>query len=195
MKSTSLRIRPARIVPAVIAALAILLSATALLWWAIGSLRSGALLLEDELSQFARTSASAPTSIAVAAVIVLIGAAFVLMALMPGKRRVLAVAEAPTSGVSGARATANTWSTRTHLAVTTAGVANLVASAADQVDGVDSVSVTATARRVRVDVRTSLREHADIRAAVRDRTASRLADLNLYSPPRISVSANVRDVS
>lgn len=187
MRTSSLRTRSARVTPAAIASAVILVLAALLLWWGIDSLTTGTLLGSDRISQVAETPAADSAALVIAGAAVLLGLILIAAAILPGRKRLTGLA-APGGEQPGAR-------TDTHIALTTSGLAHLAAGIADQVDGVDAVSVAAAPRRVRVRITTPVRDHAGIRAEVAESIEARLAELHLTRSPQVSVSATVKELT
>jgi hypothetical protein len=144
-RTTSLRRRPARTIPATVTAVVLLALGIGLVWAAAARLAQGS------WPAFAdRTAAVVATwtwgSVAVLLVslaVAVIGLVLVIAALKPGQPTALTL----DGGSDGA-------GVHTEVVMTRRSVAKLATARAGQVDGVDSVSTVVGARRVTVTVRT-----------------------------------------
>lgn len=125
-----------------------------------------------------------PGLIAAEVVLVLLGIVLIAKALRPGRLRVarLTVADSPSVR-------------NTDVTLSRRGIARLAAARADEIDGVDSLSTTATGRRVVLKVDTRAADTAGIREAVRSAVAERLAQASLQPAPRVKVEMRSRAAS
>ncbi|WP_380166353.1 DUF6286 domain-containing protein [Jannaschia sp. R86511] len=167
--------RTRRVVPAVVAGLALLALGA---WAATAAL--GHLLGQDPTGTagpLARALAGAPWQdpvvVAAGAVLLLLGLLALLAALLPGRRVVLALQGA---GATGPRA-----------GITRTGLRRAVAAAAEDVDGVDRADATVRDGRVEVRARSGLRDVGDLRARVEQAVTDRLAAIPLARRPRVQV--------
>ncbi len=125
-----------------------------------------------------------PALIAAEAVLILLGLVLLAKALRPGVLRVAQVASPASPAVR-----------HTDVTLSRRGVARLAASRADEIDGVDSLSTTATGRRVTLKVDTRSADAAGVRETVRAAVAERLAQATLQPSPRVSVDVRSRTTS
>ncbi|QGN32104.1 DUF6286 domain-containing protein [Microlunatus sp. Gsoil 973] len=82
----------------------------------------------------------------------------------------------------------------TEFVISRRGIARLAAAHADLVDGVESVTVKAGARRVRVSVGTTSRHTGDIAQAVTVAVQAALTDAGLSPVPRINTTAWTKEI-
>lgn len=167
--------RTRRVVPAVVAGLALL----ALGAWA-ATAAVGHLLGQDPTATagplaraLAETSWQDPVLVAAGAVLVVLGVVAVLASLLPGRQVVLALqgegAAGPTTGI------------------TRSSLARAVRQAAEDVDGVDHADASVRGGRVDVRARSALRDVGDLRARVEKAVADRLTAIPLARRPRVQV--------
>lgn len=181
----TLRRRPSRTWPATLTAVVLLAAGVLAAVAAITRLVDGdwpSAWTSVQQSVTSATWGSTALRVAVVASMVL-GLVLLLAALVPGARRAAGLAA---TGSSAAR--------RTEVAMTSRGLARVAAAAADTVDGVDRVSVSATDRAVRLRIRSSTREDA---AQVRDRVhqvvTDRLQGIAVQPTPRVRVAVVVKE--
>jgi hypothetical protein len=170
--------RPRRMVPAMIVA-AVLVVVSALAAAGIIAVLAGRrldILHADAIGRWlAGLSWSDPVAKVVGAVVVLVGLLLVVIAIVPGRPRVVALNCAEPDVVAG---------------ITRRGLRCVAAVAASDVDGVDRVRTKARGRRVRVKVTTPLRDSADAGAVAgrtRQAVEKALDDLDLARPVRVAV--------
>ena len=186
MTHRSLRTRSARIGPAAIISVVILVLAALLLWWGIRSLTEGSLTGSAHITAVMQTSAADTIALTIAGATVALGLVLIGTAILPGAKRLSALATTDNDSTAVR--------TGTSIALTSKGLATLAASAADQIDGVDTVRVAATAGHVRVRITTPVRAHAGIRREVAEAVRARLAELHLTRMPQVRVSAAVKEL-
>lgn len=170
--------RPRRMVPATIVAGVIFVVAAMVAAGIVAGLagrRIDLLHAEAITSWLARLHWDDPGVRIIAAVVALAGLVLVRFALAPGRPRVVALATETSDVLMG---------------VTRRGLCRVAAAAAGDVDGVERVRARARGRRIRLTVRTPLRDRADAKAvAERARVAAEQAldHLDLAHPARLKV--------
>ncbi|GAA1362038.1 hypothetical protein GCM10009596_21030 [Arthrobacter rhombi] len=166
MTRTSLRPRPARVVPATIAAVVLILLGAALAVLAILRLQDGAwpsaatFLADAGNRQWGARSIAAGGGI-----LALIGLVMVLCGILPGRSSSRST-PVPAAGESVETAEA---------AVTRRGTQHLVENRVRALDGVGSCSARLSGTKLSVTVRTPLREHDELARAVQTVTDDVLA--------------------
>ena len=184
-KSSSLRRRPSRSIPAGIVAALLAVAGVAVLWatverlatgswpgWVVGVHRWGA----------TQTFGSVVV-IVVSSAVALLGVLLLITALRPGMPNAYNVD--PGAGVSGGRPDS---AQSTEFVMTRRAVARLATAHADLVDGVNSVSATVTSRRVTLSVNTSSAQTEDIDRLVTSRVTDALAAVGLSPPPTVTTT-------
>jgi len=170
--------RPRRMVPATIVAAVIIVVAAltaagivaALIGRPIAFLHAGAIG-----SWLTRTPWSDPVALAIGAVLVVLGLVLVLIALVPGKAKVVGL---------------DTGRPDVLMALTRRGLRHVAATSAGNVDGAEHARATARGRRVRVTVTTPLRDRAEAEATRERATAAvteALDRLDLTRPVTVKV--------
>lgn len=180
----ALRQRPARSIPAVLAALIITAIGVVLAWLAITRLATGS--WPPVLSQTGRVlspySWASGVPIAILVGVLVIGIIMLLTGILPGQYNALAV-QAGTKPAVGA----------TDFVITRRAVAKLAAASADQIDGVDYVSATATSRRVQLNVRTASERTDAIKARVIGAVQASLEQAGLSRVPTVGATVSTKN--
>ncbi len=182
---TALRRRPSRTVPATVVAVVLLAAGALSAVVGIARLVEGRWPTAFTTVQESATGASWGSTAVWAATVALavVGLVLLVAALVPGSRRAVGIAR-QTPAATGHR----------EVAMTTRGLARIAAAAADTVDGVDRVSVSAGPGLVRLRVWSGSRDDA---ALVRDRVqhvvTERLQQLGLQPSPRVRVALTVKE--
>ncbi|MBG0740451.1 hypothetical protein IV500_13775 [Paeniglutamicibacter antarcticus] len=181
-RSTSLRRRPSRTVPALIVGILLLAAGVALVWLTIARLMNGtwSMVLQgprDWLTGLTWNSAGA-WGVGVGAVVV--GVILLLCAIVPGGFSALPVRSPDGSDQAPVQ--------EQETVMTRRAVAQLARARCGQIDGVSSVTATATGKRVHLNVKTSLRESGDLRARVTDTISEHLETAGLDPVPRVSAT-------
>lgn len=184
-KSSSLRRRPSRTIPAGIVAALLAVAGVAGVWatverlatgswpgWVVGAHRWGA----------TQTFGSVVV-IVVSTTVALLGVLLLITALRPGMSNAYNID--PGAGVSGGRPDP---SQSTEFVMTRRAVAKLATAHADLVDGVDSVSATVTSRQVTLSVNTSSAQTEDLDRLVTSRVTDALAAVGLSPPPTVTTT-------
>ena len=188
-RSTRLRHRPSRAVPALTVGTLLLAAGAALVWLSITRLVNGTwpTLLQgprDWLLAVAWNDA-AIWQIGIAAVVA--GVILLLCAIIPGGLSALTI---DTSGTDvGDQASVQQQET----VMTRRAVAHLAKARCLQIDGVGSASATATTRRVHVNATTFLHEPGDLRTRITDTVRARLEETGLSPVPQVTATVRSRD--
>ncbi len=178
-RTTSLRRRPARTIPATVTALVLLALGVGLVWAAVVRLSQGSWpAFADQTATFVAAWTWGSIAVLVASLAVaVIGLILVIAALKPGPPTALALDDGSSGGV------------HTEVVMTRRSVAKLATARAGQVDGVDSVSTVVGARRVTLTVRTPSQQSQAIEQQVRDRVSGALQAAGLAPMPSVVVRA------
>ncbi len=181
-RSTALRRRPARTVPASITALLLLTLGVGLVWATVQR------LVQDSWPSFAQQAGEWVAAwswgsvlvLAVAIAVTVLGVILLVAAIKPGPPTAMAVDIGP-SGAGG--------DAGTEVVMTRRSVAKLATARAGQVDGIDSVSSVVGARRVTVTVKTPSQQRTQIERQVRERVTDALQSAGLAPMPAVVVRA------
>lgn len=178
-KSTSLRRRPTRSTPATLVAIVLLALGVGSVWVAVLKLSQGswppiATGLGVWLSG-TTWAAAAVTAISIA--LAVLGLVLLAAAFLPGQPNALRLDDPidPSNSTVGA----------TEYVITRRSVARLAAANADLVDGVDSVSATASAQRVALRIATSSEQRGEIEQQVVDQVRTALSAAGVTPQPRV----------
>lgn len=185
-RTSSLRRRPSRTVPAVIVAVLLTAAGVALVWATVIRLTNGrwpGWVGATHEWVAAQTWGSA-TVITISIAVAVLGLMLLVTALTPGHANAYLLAPADTSDdrATGSR----------ELVMTRRAVAKLATAHAQLVDGVDAVSADVGARTVNLAVRTPSAHRSDIEQAVTDTVTSTLTGAGLSPMPTVNVSARTR---
>lgn len=182
-RSTALRHRPTRTVPATIVSVLLLLLGVGLVWVAVLRLLDGRwpAFLGSVNGWLAGLTWGAALTLVICAGVALLGLVLLLTAIVPGKPNALTVTDQADDTGDGPAST--------DYVMTRRSVAKLAAAHADLVDGVDKVNATAGPRRVQVHVATASEQTADIQRTVTDRVTQALAAAGLKPMPRVTTTA------
>lgn len=82
----------------------------------------------------------------------------------------------------------------TDFVISTRSMARLAAARADQVDGVDTVSASASGRRVQLQVTTTSEQAAEIRDQVRQGVTETLSGAGVQPMPRITATVRTKGI-
>lgn len=118
--------------------------------------------------------------VAIAAGIAVLGLILVLIAVIPGRTKLLAISATDSTTPAG---------------TTRKSVRRSLRASARSVDGISAVEVKVgrRARRAKIDVTTPFRNPGDLRAEVEAAALDRLAQLDLIKIPRITVGIHHRE--
>lgn len=184
MSSRLFRARPARVVPAVIVAIAFLAIAVALGWFAIAAIAAdgtAGATLSAGYSGLADAGAArwgTVTVIAVGIAVALLGLILMIAGISPGAKRFL-----------GYRAETPAHLGRFEVVLPTSALSNLAAAAADTVDGVSSVRAASNASSTIISFSTPIRDNDDIRDGVDAAVSQRFAQISFDRTPKVKVRA------
>jgi hypothetical protein len=179
-RTTSLRRRPARTIPATVTAAVLLALGIGLVWAAVARLAQGSwpAFADQTAAVVATWTWGSVAVLLVSLAVAVIGLVLVIAALKPGQPTALTL----DGGSDGA-------GVHTEVVMTRRSVAKLATARAGQVDGVDSVSTVVGARRVTVTVRTPSQQGQTIEQQVRDRVSGALQAAGLAPMPSVVVRA------
>ncbi|KNH23069.1 hypothetical protein ACU18_00435 [Arthrobacter sp. ZBG10] len=174
--SQSLQRRSSRTVPAAATSLVLLVLAGLAIWGAVAYLAGGA------WPGFIAASGDAVSGLTwnnpgvwAASVVVLLAGVFLLFAaVLPGRRTGAAITGSSSTGL-------------TETVISRRGLARLAAAHADQTDGVESSSATASGKSVSVVVSTSLNEPGSLSRDIKESLEEKFRTVGLTQPPRVSV--------
>jgi hypothetical protein len=185
-RSPGLQRRPSRTVPASIAA-GVLTVAGGLMvlvgvWHVIdGSWPAPAQAVQQYL---AMTSWGSISWLIICLGTAVLGLIMIIAGAMPGRYNAARIGTASPSGAVP----------HTEFVISRRGIARLAVAHADLVDGVESVTVRAGARRVRISVGTTSRHTAQIAQAVTVVVQAALTDAGLRPVPRINTTAWTKEI-
>lgn len=187
-KSSSLRRRPSRTVPAAITAAVLVAVGVAGVWATVERLATGhwpAWVGSTHLWGATQTFGSLIV-IVLSAAVALVGLLLLLTALRPGMANAYEIIPTPVDhGRSDSEADSEG---DTEFVMTRRAVAKLATAHADLVDGVDSVSAAVSARRVTLTVDTASAQTGDIDRLVTDRVTTALQAVGLSPQPIVATT-------
>ena len=189
-RSTRLRHRPSRAIPALIAGTLLLAAGVALVWLSISRLVNGTwpTLLQGPRDWLAALAWNDPAVWQIGAAAVVAGVILLLCAIIPGGFSALTIDSSGTGAGSGAPP-----AQEQEIVMTRRAVAHLAKARCEQIDGVGSASATATTRQVHVTVTTFLHEPGDLRTRITDAVRARLAETGLSPVPQVTATVRSRD--
>ena len=189
-RSTSLRHRPSRAVPSIIAGLLLLATGVALVWLAITRLVNGTwpALLQGPRDWLAVLVWNDPAVRQIGIAAVVAGVILLLCAIIPGGFNALTIDDSA-SGPGGEAPPVKERET----VMTRRAVAHLAKARCLQVDGVGSAAATASTRRVHLTVETSLHEPGDLRARITDTVRAGLEEAGLSPVPQVTATVRASD--
>ncbi|MDJ0358529.1 DUF6286 domain-containing protein [Paenarthrobacter sp. PH39-S1] len=184
-RSTRLRHRPSRAVPALIVGILLLAAGVLLVWLTVARLVNGTWpnVLQgprDWLTSLAWNGSGA-WWIGIAAVV--IGVILLLCAIVPGGFSALMLNDA-----GGSREEKAGRVQEQEIVMTRRAVAHLAKAQCRQIDGVGSASATATTKHVHLSVQTPLHDTGDLRSRVTDSVRNRLEATGLNPVPRVTAT-------
>ncbi|GAC1487582.1 MAG: hypothetical protein NVS2B15_03270 [Pseudarthrobacter sp.] len=184
-RSTRLRRRPSRAVPALIVGTLLLAAGAGLVWLTVARLTNGTwspfLQGPRDWSTSLTWNSPAMWGIGIAAVVV--GLTLLLCAIIPGGFTALPVRNTARDTTDGEPRTQERETVMTRRAV-----AHLAKAQCQQLDGVSSASATATHKRVHLNVKTSLRDTGDLRTRVTEDVRDRLTEIGLDPVPHVTAT-------
>lgn len=186
-RSTTLRRRPARTVPATITAVALLALGVGLVWAAVQRLvqASWPAFADRTAAWVAALSWGNVWVLIISLALVVLGLILLIAAIKPGPPTAMMVDSGPPADAAGAS---------TEVVMTRRSVAKLATARAGQVDGVDSVSSVVGARKITVAVRTPSQQRGEIEQQVRDRVTGALQSAGLAPMPTVVVRARTQSL-
>lgn len=185
-KSRRLRRRPSRIIPAVIVAAVLLAAAVLAVTAGVVRMSSGAWPsgLEPALTTAASTSWGDPILIGVLVAVTAVGLILLTAGVKPG----------PFAAASLQSPAGEQPADQVEYVISSRALAKLAAAQADTVDGVDSVSASATGRTVRLKVATTSEQTGMIRQQVRQAVSSALTLAGVQPVPRVLASVHTKEM-
>ena len=187
-RSTALRRRPARTVPATITALVLLALGAGLVWAAVQRLVQGSwpTFAEQPAAWAAAWTWGSFAVLVLSVAVTVIGLVLLVAAIKPGPPTAMVLDHGSADDAAG---------TSTEVVMTRRSVAKLATARAGQIDGIDSVSSVAGARRVTVTVKTPSQQLGEIEQQVRDRVTGALQSAGLSPMPTVLVRARTGKVT
>ncbi|HSO89977.1 MAG TPA: DUF6286 domain-containing protein [Arthrobacter sp.] len=188
-RSTRLRHRPSRAVPALIVGFLLLAAGVALVWLSITRLVNGTwpTLLQGPRDWLLALAWNDPVVWQIGIAAVVAGVILLLCAIIPGGFSALTI------DGSGADAGDQASVQQQETVMTRRAVAHLAKARCVQIDGVGSASATATTRRVHVNATTFLHEPGDLRTRITDTVRARLEETGLSPVPQVTATVRSRD--
>ena len=189
-RSTRLRHRPSRAVPALIVGIMLLAAGVALVWLSITRLVNGSwpTPLQGPRDWLAALAWNDPAVWQIGIATVVAGVILLLCAIIPGGFSALTIDDSGT-GVGDGEPPVREQET----VMTRRAVAHLAKARCVQLDGVGSASATASTRRVHLSVTTSLHEPGDLRSRITDAVRARLEETGLSTVPQVTATVRSRD--
>lgn len=185
-RSSKLRRRSTRTVPAILVALVMLALGAGLVWIAVLRLLNGSWpTFLGPVSSWA-TALTWGSTVAITISLALAGLGLILLvaAWKPGRPSAMVLQSGDRSDQVGS----------TEFVMTRHAVAKLATAYADQVDGVDSVSATVGARRVRLAVKSASEQRTELATIVTDRVRGALASAGLQPVPTVTTTVRTRQL-
>lgn len=184
-RSTRLRRRPSRTVPALIVGILLLATGVALGWLTIARLVDGtwSTILQGPRDWLTGLAWNGPGVWGIGIAAVVVGLILLLCAIIPGGFNALTVRNA-----SGDDGDGQAQRHERETVMTRRAVAHLAKAQCGQIDGVSSATATATNKRVHLKVKTSLRDTSDLRTRVTDGVRDRMNAIGLDPLPRVTTT-------
>lgn len=185
-KSSSLRRRPSRTVPAAVVAVLLAVAGVAGVWATVEKLATGrwpGWVGSTHLWGTTQTWGSVVV-IVISVAVALMGLLLLVTALRPGMPNAYEI-DADGDTTAGAPTTGST-----EFVMTRRAVAKLATAQADLVDGVDSVSAGVTARRVNLTVKTSSAQADEINRLVTTKVTDALTAARLSPQPNVTTTVH-----
>ena len=177
-RSTKLRRRPARTVPATIVSVVVLAVGVGLVWITMLRLLDGRwpTFLGAFHAWLAALTWGSAIGIAISLAAVGVGLILLVCAWKPGQPNAMVLHSDRSGNAAGS----------TDFVMTRRSVARLATSYADQVDGVDSVSASVTARRVTLSVKSPSEQRSQLADTVTGRVREALQGSGLQPMPKVT---------
>lgn len=183
-RSTKLRRRPSRVIPATVVSVLLIAVGAGLVWATVIRLTSGT--WSAYLAPFTRWASAltwgASITIVISLAAVVVGLIVLVTAWKPGRPSAMVLQPAHETEQAGS----------TEFVITRRAVAKLATAHADQVDGVDSVSAVVGARRVRLSVKSASEQRSELQATVTDRVRDALHSAGLHPLPTVTTTVSTQ---
>ena len=192
-RSTPLRRRPSRTVPALTVGILLLAASVALAWAVIARSIDGtwSTILGGPRDWLVSLTWNSPSIWAVGIVAFVVGSILLLCGLIAGALSALAVRnEGADSATVSSEFTAKAQESETVM--TRRAVAHIARAQCSRIDGVSRASATASNNHVHLNVKTSLRETNDLRARVIEEVRERMKTIGLDPVPRITATIDTQ---
>lgn len=191
-RSNRLRRRPSRTVPATIASLLLLALGVGLAWITVLWLLNGSWpsFLGAVNSWATALTWGSTAAIAISLAVVLLGLFLLVAAWKPGQPTAMVLQaenETPEHNASDLNRIGST-----EFVMTRHAVAKLATTHADQVDGVDSVAATVSARGVELSVKSASEQRTELQRIVTDRVHNALAGAGLHPVPTVTTTVHTQ---
>ena len=185
-QSRRLRRRPSRTIPAAIVAVVLLAVGALTAIVAISRLidSSWPTQVTGPASAVAALTWGSAAVLTAGAIAALLGLVLLVAGIKLGAYKTAPLAARGTSEAAG----------DTDFVISTRSLARLAAARADQVDGVDKVSASASGRRVHLKVATTSEQTDQIRRQVTDGVTERLAATGVQPVPRVSATVRTKGI-
>jgi hypothetical protein len=185
-RSNKLRRRPARAVPATIVSLVLLAAGVGLVWITVLRLLNGRwpAFMGSFHNWLAALTWGSAIAIAISLAAVALGLILLVCAGKPVQMNAMVLQPDHSSDAAGT----------TDFVMTRRSVARLATSHADQVDGVDSVSVTVTARRVALSVKSPSERRSQLAETVSARVREALQGAGLRPMPKVTTTVRTKQL-
>lgn len=189
-RSSSLRHRPSRAIPSLIAGILLLAAGVALVWLTIARLVNGTWpgLLQGPRDWLAVLAWNDPAVQQIGIAAVVAGVILLLCAIIPGGFNAIAIDDSR-SGAGGEAPPVRERET----VMTRRAVARLAKTRCLQIDGVAAAAATATTRRVHLSVDTFLHEPGDLRTRIVEAVRARLEETGLSPVPQVTATVRSRE--
>ena len=189
-RSTRLRHRPSRAVPALITGTLLLAAGVALVWLTIVRLVNGTwpALLQGPRDWLAALAWNDPDVWQIGIGAIVAGVILLMCAIIPGPFNALTIDDSVTGAGDEAPPVQEQETVMTRRAV-----AQLAKARCLQIDGVGSAAATTTTRRVHLSVKTSLHEPGDLRTRITETVQARLEETGLSPVPQVTATVRSRD--
>jgi Family of unknown function (DUF6286) len=177
--------RPGRVLPAMIIAGLLVVTAVVLVWSTVQHLTSGTWpgFVQLGLARLSQTPWASVTGWVLGIAALILGLILLTLALAPGHFTTVRLAAA---GSPHVRATV--------AFLASGGLARLAACYASEIDGVEDARATLAGRRLRVRVRTTLKNSATLRTSLRESLTTRLGAAGVDPMPTIVIKTSHREI-
>lgn len=185
-RTTRLRRRPSRSVPASVVSIVLVALGVGLVWLTVLHLSNGSwpTFLGAVNGWASALTWGSTMAIAFSVAVVIIGLSLLVAAIKPGQPTAMVLQPDAHAGQIGS----------TEFVMSRRSVARLATAYADQVDGVDSVSATVSARRVDLSVKTDSEQRTELATAVTARVREALRGAGLQPPPDVTTTVHTQQL-